>query len=52
MPQRSSAFDDIELASLVSPRLTTVRVPRYRLGEELMKGLLRRLRRTVPSNHR
>jgi LacI family transcriptional regulator len=36
-----TGFDDIELASLVSPRLTTVRVPRYRLGEELMKGLLR-----------
>jgi DNA-binding LacI/PurR family transcriptional regulator len=36
-----TGFDDIELASLVSPRLTTVRVPRYRLGEELMQGLLR-----------
>jgi DNA-binding LacI/PurR family transcriptional regulator len=29
------------LASLVSPGLTTVRVPRYRLGEDLMKSLLR-----------
>jgi DNA-binding LacI/PurR family transcriptional regulator len=36
-----TGFDDIELASLVSPRLTTIRVPRYRVGEELMKGLLR-----------
>jgi DNA-binding LacI/PurR family transcriptional regulator len=39
-----TGFDDIELASLVRPRLTTVRMPRRRLGEELMTGLLRRIR--------
>jgi DNA-binding LacI/PurR family transcriptional regulator len=38
-----TGFDDIELASLVRPRLTSVRMPRRRLGEELMKGLLRRM---------
>ncbi len=36
-----TGFDDIELASLVSPKLTTIHVPRYRLGKELMEGLLR-----------
>lgn len=36
-----TGFDDIELASLVTPKLTTVHVPRYRLGKELMQGLLR-----------
>jgi DNA-binding LacI/PurR family transcriptional regulator len=39
-----TGFDDIALASLVRPKLTTVRMPRYRLGEELMTGLLRRIR--------
>ncbi len=34
-------FDDIPLASIVSPPLTTVRVPRYRLGERAMEMLLR-----------
>jgi LacI family transcriptional regulator len=38
-----TGFDDIELASLVTPKLTTVHVPRYGLGEELMKGLLRKI---------
>lgn len=33
-------FDDIPLASIVSPPLTTVRVPRYRLGERAMELLL------------
>jgi len=34
-------FDDIPLASLVSPTLTTVRVPRYSLGKMVMQLLLR-----------
>ena len=34
-------FDDIPLASLVSPALTTMRVPRYRTGQLLMEMLLR-----------
>jgi LacI family transcriptional regulator, repressor for deo operon, udp, cdd, tsx, nupC, and nupG len=34
-------FDDIPAASLVSPALTTVHVPRYRTGQLLMEVLLR-----------
>jgi len=34
-------FDDIPLASLVTPALTTMRVPRYRLGEMVMELLLK-----------
>jgi DNA-binding LacI/PurR family transcriptional regulator len=34
-------FDDIPLASLVTPRLTTMRVPRYELGKMVMELLLR-----------
>ena len=34
-------FDDISLASLVTPALTTVHVPRYRIGEMLMEALLK-----------
>ncbi len=34
-------FDDIPLASLVTPALTTMHVPRYRLGEMVMELLLR-----------
>ncbi len=36
-----AGFDDIPLASLVTPALTTMSVPRYRLGEMLMELLLR-----------
>lgn len=36
-------FDDIPLASLVVPALTTVRVPRYRLGQLALEKLLLRL---------
>jgi DNA-binding LacI/PurR family transcriptional regulator len=36
-----AGFDDISLASLVTPALTTMSVPRYRLGEMLMELLLR-----------
>jgi DNA-binding LacI/PurR family transcriptional regulator len=38
-----TGFDDIDLASLIHPRLTTVHMPRYELGEALMTGLLRRI---------
>jgi LacI family transcriptional regulator len=34
-------FDDIPLASLVTPKLTTMRVPCYELGEMVMELLLR-----------
>ncbi len=34
-------FDDIPIAAIVSPALTTVRVPRYRTGQMLMEALLR-----------
>ena len=34
-------FDDIPLASLVTPALTTMHVPRYQLGEMVMELLLR-----------
>lgn len=33
-------FDDIQLASLVTPALTTSRVPRYQLGRDAMRLLL------------
>lgn len=36
-----TGFDDIAMASLVSPALTTMRVPRYRLGERVMQLLLK-----------
>jgi DNA-binding LacI/PurR family transcriptional regulator len=34
-------FDDIELASLVKPALTTIHVPRYQVGRMAMEQLLR-----------
>lgn len=34
-------FDDIPAASIVSPALTTIRVPRYKTGQMLMETLLR-----------
>jgi len=34
-------FDDIELASLVTPKLTSMLVPRYELGQMVMNLLLR-----------
>jgi LacI family transcriptional regulator len=36
--------DDIPLAALVSPALTTCRVPRYELGAKAVSALLERLR--------
>lgn len=34
-------FDDIPAASIISPALTTIHVPRYRTGQMLMESLLR-----------
>lgn len=36
-------FDDIPMAALVTPALTTCRVPRYELGEQAMQLLLDRI---------
>jgi LacI family transcriptional regulator len=36
-------FDDIPMAALVSPTLTTCRVPRYELGSEAMRLLLNKI---------
>jgi LacI family transcriptional regulator len=36
-------FDDIPMAALVSPPLTTCRVPRYELGSEAMRLLLEKI---------
>jgi DNA-binding LacI/PurR family transcriptional regulator len=36
--------DDIPLAALVSPALTTCRVPRYELGARAVNALLERMR--------
>jgi LacI family transcriptional regulator len=33
-------FNDIELASMVHPTLTTVRINRYRMGQEMMQRML------------
>lgn len=34
-------FDDTSMASIISPALTTMRVPRYKTGQKLMEVLLR-----------
>jgi LacI family transcriptional regulator len=34
-------FDDIPLASLITPKLTSMHVPRFELGQMLMQMLLR-----------
>lgn len=38
-----AGFDDVELAAQVNPGLTTVRIPRYGIGREAARMLLRRL---------
>jgi LacI family transcriptional regulator len=40
-------YDDIPLAALVTPSLTTCRTPRYELGAEAMRLLLTRIRGTA-----
>ena len=39
-----AGFDDIMLAALVTPPLTTCRVPRYELGTQAMRLLLNQIR--------
>lgn len=41
-----AGFDDVELAASVTPALTTVRIPRYEIGREAARRILRRLRDT------
>ncbi|MFM8319365.1 MAG: substrate-binding domain-containing protein, partial [Chloroflexota bacterium] len=43
--------DDIPLAGLVSPALTTCRVPRYELGARAVEALLERLRDCIDGCH-
>ncbi len=38
-----AGFDDVELAAQVIPALTTVRIPRYRIGQAAAEILLRRI---------
>jgi LacI family transcriptional regulator, gluconate utilization system Gnt-I transcriptional repressor len=38
-----AAFDDIEIARLVTPALTTIRVPRLRIGQTAADMILARL---------
>lgn len=47
-----TGFDDIPLASLVSPSLTTVHVPRYQLGQRVMEMLLRVINAKGPTEER
>ncbi len=42
-------FDDIDLASLVTPGLTTMHIPRFHLGEMLMELMLRVI--AAPGQH-
>lgn len=43
-------FDDIELASIVSPPLTTVQIPRYEMGQSAMNLLLKTMNKeSLPS---
>lgn len=43
-------FDDIPLAALVTPSLTTVAVPRYQMGVEAMRLLLRHIGGSLDDN--
>ncbi len=45
-------FDDIPFASLVSPALTTVRMPTASMGAEAVNLLLRRLDTQDPTRNR
>lgn len=46
-------FDDIPSATLVRPRLSTVRQPSYELGQKAVQELVRNLKvdEAIPSNH-
>lgn len=44
-----AGFDDVELATHVMPGLTTVRIPRYRIGEVVANTLLKRIEGNVPA---
>lgn len=42
-----TGFDDIQLASVVEPQLTTVRVPHHRMGAEAAKSLIGQITNAV-----
>ncbi|MGI9379550.1 MAG: substrate-binding domain-containing protein, partial [Methyloligellaceae bacterium] len=45
-------FDDIDLASIVSPRLTTVHVPHRRMGKRAAELLIEMISaRTIATSH-
>jgi len=41
-------FDDVEMASIVSPPLTTVQIPRYDMGSTAMNLLLKAMKKEIP----
>jgi len=43
-------FDDVPLASIFEPSLTTVAQPRRELGEQAMRLLLRRIKGEMPAS--
>ena len=43
-------FDDVPLASIFEPSLTTVAQPRRELGEQAMRLLLRRIKGELPAS--
>jgi LacI family transcriptional regulator len=45
-------YDDIPLAALVSPPLTTCRVPRYEIGSEAIRLLLKKISGSLEEEHR
>jgi len=45
-------LDDIELGAQISPRLTTVALPRYEIGSLAMRMLLERMQAPQDENHR
>jgi DNA-binding LacI/PurR family transcriptional regulator len=47
-----AGFDDIMLASLVTPPLTTCRAPQYELGQRAAQYLLKRVNELVEDNAR